>query len=94
MWQDFVMGGVGTLFGIALIPEVYRGFKQKIQHMSKYTTVTTAVGIYVLAYAEYTLGMVYAPLLSSLTATLWVLIFVQSIIYKNYRTRKIKNDSR
>lgn len=83
VWQDYVMGGVGLFFGVSIFPEVLRGFKEKKQTMSSWSSLGTALGLYVLSYTQHTLDLDLAAFLTGITATEWGALFYQRRKYNN-----------
>jgi hypothetical protein len=82
MWQDVVISIVMVLFAYALIPQIIRGFKIKRKLVSVQTSLITCLGMYVLSYVYSTLNLNFSVIVSLITGTLWLILFIQSLIYK------------
>lgn len=83
LWQDAVITAASIVFSAALIPQIYHGFKEKKGHIAYATSVPTLVGLYVICYAYFTLGLVLSTVVCFITGTLWLTLFVQKLVYKN-----------
>ena len=80
LWQDIVIAVVGLLFGFILLPlvrDVWRGDSINI-----YTAGLTTIGLYVLAVTFFTLGYWISVIAEIFSGTIWLLLFVLSIIHK------------
>ena len=62
--------------------QVMHGYKSKKAFLTLTTTAVTSVGLYVIAVALFTLGLVYSSIVSLVNAALWTILFVQRIHYK------------
>jgi len=82
MWQDIVITIILIALAYALIPQVIRGFKSKRKLVSFQTSLITFIGMYVLAYIYLTLNLIFSTLVTLITGTLWLILFIQGIIYK------------
>ena len=82
VWQDIVIAVLILLFGYALVPQVYEGFKKKQGVIVVQTGVITFVGMYSLAFVYLTLGLYFSALMALVTGTLWYLLLFQKILYQ------------
>lgn len=83
MWQDILLMIVSILLSYALIPQVIDGFKSKRKLVSIQTSTITFLGLYVASYIYLTLNLYFTTIITFLTGTLWLTIFIQGILYKN-----------
>lgn len=83
IWQDLIISIVNIVFSISLVPQVIHGFKKKKALITFATSIPTFLGLYVLAFTFFTLNLYYSSVLSFITATLWLILFVQGLIYQN-----------
>jgi len=83
IWQDLVISIVNIVFSISLVPQVIHGFKEKKALITFATSIPTFLGLYVLAFTFFTLDLYYSSILSFLTATLWLVLFIQGLIYEH-----------
>jgi len=81
LWQDITITIVSVVFSIALLPQVYHGFKNKKGHITHATSVPTFVGLYVLCVVYLSLGLLLSTVVSFLTATMWLVLCVQRWLY-------------
>ncbi len=81
-WQDIIIGFAIVALGYALVPQVYKGFKDKRKMMHIQTTTITTIGMYTLAITYLTLDLIFSSIVTFITGTLWLLLFIQTIIYK------------
>lgn len=82
LWQDAVVTVVGIIFSISLIPQVYSGFIKKIGPIKYETSVPTFLGCYVIAVVYLTLSLYFSAITSFITGTLWLILLVQRIVYR------------
>lgn len=81
--QDIVLTVCGLFLGYALIPQVVRGFKYKIGVMDVQTAVITTTALFIMSITFATLGLWFTSIGNSVTTSLWFLLLVQRIIYRN-----------
>jgi hypothetical protein len=82
IWQDLVISGAGFVFGAALIPQVWRGFVKKEGAISPWTSVPTFIALYAMTVAYITLDLFLSTFVLFVTATLWLLLFLQWLLYR------------
>jgi hypothetical protein len=82
VWQDVVIMFAVIVMSYALIPQVYYGFVKKKRTVVFQTAFLTFVGLVVLSYVYFTLGLFLSGMISSVTAFLWFLLLLQNILYK------------
>ena len=82
-WQDTVITIANILFSISLMPQVYHGFKEKVGPIKFQTSIPTFIGLYAVSFTFYTLFLYFSAVLTFLTGTLWLILFIQRLIYKN-----------
>jgi hypothetical protein len=83
MWQDTVIAVVCILFGFILLPllrDVMRGDAINI-----FTAGLTTVGLYVMAYAFFTLEFWVSFSSEVFSGTVWLLLFIFSIKHNKRR---------
>ena len=80
MWQDIVIAIVGFLFGFILLPllrGVWRGDSTNI-----YTAGLTTIGLYILAATFFTMHYWLSFTADLFSGTIWLLLFIFSILHK------------
>ncbi|PIR76715.1 MAG: hypothetical protein COU32_00510 [Candidatus Magasanikbacteria bacterium CG10_big_fil_rev_8_21_14_0_10_42_10] len=77
LWQDLTITIVSIVLSLAMLPQVYHGYKQKRGHMHHATSIPTIVGLYVLCFVYFSLGLVFSTIVTFLTGTLWIVLFLQ-----------------
>ncbi len=83
MWQDTIITTIIILFSYALIPQAYQGFKEKKGLINIQTSLITSIGMYVLAFVYNTLNLTFSTIMSILAGTIWLVLLIQKLIYKN-----------
>ena len=66
----------------ALIPQVYQGFKVKKSLITIQTSLITTIAIYSMTIAFFSLGLYFSAIMDFIIGTLWLIIFIQGIIYR------------
>lgn len=82
IWQDLIITIGNILVGYALIPQVYKGFKEKKAHIAIQTGIITTIGLYAIGISLLTLNLFFSGAVTSFNATMWLILFIQSIKYK------------
>jgi hypothetical protein len=82
MWQDWIITIVNIVFAYALIPQVYQGFKNKKAYINFQTGLLNTLGMYAMSFAYYSLNLTFSWIIGALNATLWLVLFIQTNIYK------------
>lgn len=82
VWQDYIITIVNVVFGYALIPQVYQGFKNKKGYINFQTGLLNAIGMYAMAFAFYSLNLTFSWIIGTFNATMWLLLFIQKVKYK------------
>ncbi len=83
VWQDILIAVMNMMMGYALIPQVYKGFKEKRKNIATQTGFLTFSGIYIMGIAMFTLKLYFTTAVLFFNGTLWLILFIQSLIYKN-----------
>ena len=81
-WQDIIITVGNLVFSISLIPQVYSGFKEKTGPIKYQTSVPTVIILYAFVLVFYSLQLYFSAIISGLTGTMWLLLFIQRIKYK------------
>ncbi len=82
IWQDIILTLVNFIFTYSLIPQVYHGFKVKKTSILFQTALLTFIGLYLSSIAMLTLRLYVSGAVMFVNATLWLLLFIQTVIYK------------
>lgn len=82
MWQDTLITIIIIFFSYALVPQIYKGFKEKKGFIDFQTSIITATGMYALAAIYITIDLIFSSIIALITGTLWTTLFIQRIIYK------------
>ena len=88
IWQDLVVSIANFLFVISLINQVWYGYRRKKALISKATSVPTFIALYGMCIAFFTLSLFLSSAMIFLTATLWLILFIQSLMYKEVEAKK------
>ena len=81
IWQDYVIMAASIIMSVALIPQLYHGFRERKGHITYTTSIPTFIGLYILAFAFMTLQLIFSAITAAVTGTLWVLFFIQRLMY-------------
>lgn len=81
--QDMIIVFCNILFSYALMPQVYYGFKHKKSSVTLQTSFLTTIGLYILSITFLTLKLYFSSIISLVTGTLWAMLLIQGILYKN-----------
>lgn len=82
IWQDLVISTASLIFCIALIPQIYDGYKKKKSLINLWASGPTFLGLFTMAYAFFTLSLFYSAIVDFINAIFWLILFIQGIIYK------------
>ena len=82
-WQDIVLMILSVLFSYALIPQIIQGYKTKKGVMNFQTSTITFIGLYFNAIIFISLGLYFSATTLFIASSLWYVLLVQKIIYKN-----------
>ena len=82
IWQDAVIAIANLLFGYSLAYQVFKGFKDKRGYLTLQTSFLTTIGLYALALAFFALNLIFSTIITLFTGTMWLILFVQGLIYK------------
>jgi len=82
IWQDIVITIAGVIFSVALIPQVYNGYKDKVGPIKFQTSIPTFVGLYAVSFSFWTLSLLFSSIVTFITGSMWFLLFIQRLIYK------------
>lgn len=74
MWQDYVFLAGGIIFIFALFPSLFS--KDKPNWM---TSISTSFFLYCYATAFFSLNLKYAAITTVVTATIWLILYIQKI---------------
>ena len=83
IWQDIVISIATIVFSIALVPQIIEGYTQKKALITLWASGPTFIGLFAMTYAFFTLHLYYSTIMDFINAILWLIIFIQGIIYKN-----------
>lgn len=88
IWQDILISIASITFSIALIPQVYHGFKEKQGVIKLQTSIPTVLGLFAVMFAFFTLDLYFSTIVSFITGTLWVILVIQRVIYNEVVAKK------
>ncbi len=81
-WQDILITIATIAISYALIPQVYKGFKDKKKYITKQTSFLTGISLYAISFTYFSLKLIFSGIITTISAILWTIIFIQSVIYK------------
>jgi len=82
-WQDIVITIIIISFSYALIPQIYKGFKEKRGLINLQTSMITGFGMYLISMIYFTLNLYFSAIIGIITGMFWTILFLQKLIYKN-----------
>ena len=82
VWQDIVVAIANILFGYSLAYQVYKGFRERKGFLTLQTSLLTTIGLYAMSFAFFTLNLFVSTIVSTFNGTMWLLLFIQGLIYK------------
>ncbi|MBU1623116.1 MAG: hypothetical protein KKH52_01670 [Nanoarchaeota archaeon] len=83
LWQDLVITIATFVFSISLLPQVLLGFKKKKGLITLATSGPTFLALYVVAVVYFTLSLYLSFVVGLITATLWLILFLQKLRYRD-----------
>ena len=81
-WQDIVLSISNIVFIYAVIPQITNNFKLGKCYINKQTSLLTAGSLFVISATYGSLNLLWATLLTSISATLWTIVFIQGIFFR------------
>ena len=82
VWQDIVISLASLILMLSLLPQIHYSFKNKKGTITIKTSLPTFIGLYTIAASYFTIELYYSFIVTFLTATFWLILFVQRLIYK------------
>ena len=79
--RDLILTICSVAFGYALIPQVIYGFKNKLGTVTLQTAGITCAGLYTIAGVYLSLHLWFASAACAVTATLWLILLIQRLMY-------------
>lgn len=79
--RDLILTVCSAAFGYALIPQVVYGYRNKIGSVTIQTSSITCAGLYTIAGVYLSLRLWFAAAACAVTATLWLVLLIQRLIY-------------
>ncbi len=86
-WQDIVIALANLVFSIALLVQVYYGFKEKSGPIKYYTSVPTFLGLFAISITFLTLSLYFSASVTFLAGIMWFILFIQRVIYQKNEKR-------
>jgi len=83
IWQDIILTISNLIFSYALIPQAYQGFKIKKSAIVLQTGFLTSLGLFASSIAFFSLGLIFSGIITNINALLWVILFLQRLIFKD-----------
>jgi len=82
MWQDNLIAIVNLTIVYGMLMQVIKGFKDKKRHINFQTGLITFTGLYATAIAFFSLNLIFSAVTVIISGTLWLILFIQTIVYK------------
>lgn len=81
MWQDKVIGLACLVFVYALIPQIWKSFKEKRSGVAVQTSALTGGACLTLSVCMVTAGLVWGGVMNGLVGCLWLTVLAQRFYY-------------
>lgn len=82
VWQDYAISSATVLIILSLINQVYYDFKHKVRSNTPLTSGMYVIALATISLALFTLDLFVSTILMSTNTSMWIIIFIQSLIYK------------
>lgn len=82
IWQDVVVAVANVLFMYSLAHQVRHGFRTRKGTVTLVTSSLTAVGLYAIAAAFFTLSLFLSAGAAFVNGVLWTVLFVQGVMFR------------
>jgi len=82
VWQDIVITLANVLFIYSTLNQVIYGFKVKKGTITYIASGGSALGLMAMGVAFLTLELYLSSFVAFLSSILWIILFIQRIIYK------------
>jgi len=80
-WQDVVLTIISLAFCYALIPQIIYNYNLHVVNISWQTLIITMLGLYFAGFCYFTLKLYFTAISTSISATCWLIILIQKIIF-------------
>lgn len=80
--QDITISIANIFLSYALVPQIYKNYKEKRGNVDIQTSAITFTALYVLSYTFLTLNLFISSMATGTAATLWLILFIQRIVYR------------
>jgi hypothetical protein len=74
IWQDIVIGAMGFLFSLMMIPQVQDS--REGRHVNSHTSLLTTLGLFVMGSTFATLELWLSTVSTYVNGIMWLLLFV------------------
>ncbi len=88
MWQDLVVSSANLVFIVSLTIQIMYGYKRKLALISKGTSIPTFIALYAMSLSFLTISLYLSSAMMFISGSLWVVLLVQSMIYKEVGAKK------
>ncbi len=78
---DLIFTVVQTVFAMVLAPTLRDQYRQKASTVPLWTSLTTAIGLFVLAVTQFSLGLEVASVTAVISGSLWLAVAGQRMAY-------------
>jgi hypothetical protein len=80
---DIILALVSIALAYSLIPQVFLGFRLKQKLITTQTSLITVIGMYIISFCYFILNLYFSSIVSLITGSLWLVLFVQGLNYKH-----------
>ena len=82
VWQDIVITIANLAFTCSIINQVIYGFRKKKGLITLATSGLTAVSLFIMSIAFFTLTLLFSGITCVINGVLWSILFFQRLRYK------------
>jgi hypothetical protein len=80
-WQDTVISISNIVASISLVFQVYYGFKEKVGPIKYPPSIPVFMSLFAISYSFWTLELRLSAIITFISASLWVMLFLQRVMY-------------
>lgn len=81
MWQDWVMATCSAGFAVALVPQVIKGFCDRIGYLTLPTAALTTGAIVAISVSKFSMDLTISGIMDAVVGAMWFVLLVQRCFY-------------
>ena len=81
-WQDVAITIANLMLSCSLLPQIYKGFKNKKGYITLQTCLITTISLYIMAFTfSTTTDFLLTSSIMSFNSTMWTWLLIQTLFY-------------